>query len=71
MSTRCRKNIIGYLSKIYIVPMCDINLDRLTVNFLYFTDTFYLSLTDYVYYIINFCQSDIGKARSVIYVNYI
>ena len=63
MSTRCRKNIIGYLSKLHIVPMCDINLGRLTVTFFYCTDRFYLSLTDYLHYINNLCQSYIGKAR--------
>ena len=62
MSTRCRKNINNYLCKLYIVPLCEVHLGKLTVTFTYCADTFYLSLPNYIYYINNQYQSDIGKA---------
>ena len=61
MSTRYRKNIIGYSCELYIESMCENHLDSLTMNFRYCTDTFYLLLTDYIYYINSLCQLVLGK----------
>ena len=62
------KNILGYSCKLYIVPMREILLGRLTVILTYCTDIFYLSLTDYIYYMYNLYQSDIRKTYEIIYV---
>ena len=51
--------------------MHELHLARLSVIFSYTTDTFYLSLTNYIYYIINLCQPDVRKTYSVIYVYYV
>ena len=51
INNRCQpdigKNIIGGSWKL---PLCEINLIRLSVIFTYCTDTFNLLLTDYIYY---------------------
>ena len=60
MSSRSSKNIIGYSCKLCLVPMCKIHLGRLTVNFIYCTDIFYLLLTDHIYYIYSLFQAVIG-----------
>ena len=69
MSIRCRKNKIDYLCKLCIIPMYEIYLGRLTVNYIYCTDTFYLHLTDYACSINNLYQTDVGKTLLVINVN--
>ena len=55
------KNISGNICKLYILPLGEINLDRLTVSFTYYTDIFYLPLTNNIYYINNLCQSVVLK----------
>ena len=62
MSISCRKNIIGYLCKSYIVHR-EIHFSRLTVYYTYCTDLFYLLLTEYIYIytVPTRCQPDVGK----------
>ena len=62
MQTRCRKNIIDYL------PMYEIYLGRVTVTFIYFTNTFYLHLTIYIYYINSLFQSVVGTTWLAIHL---
>ena len=65
------KNILGNICKLYILPLREIHLDILTVTFTYYTDIFYLPLTNYIYYVNNLCQPVVFKTYLVIYVNYI
>ena len=62
MSSQCRKTIIDYSCKLFIVAtFIYIHRGRLSMIFIYYTDTFYVLLTDYIYYIYRLCQPVLGK----------